>query len=409
MSNITLEQKNQFSLMTIVCMIGFFLSNISYLPIFTENGLTQYLSYPAWAMILGTVFLYNQHYLSFRDIKFVIILLGAFILMAMVQCFSDKNYLSSLLTKCFILVVIIMLAGGLVARTGKTRNEENMLFYSYILASVILCVVVFRQFLMDQDLSSSIYSYGSKNETAFLAATSIVMLLFMQPAKETKLRSLLKYALIVFFAYIIATMRCRSMLVGIAVALLIRLFQKDSSKGTKIFIVLSFLVLGLSLLNKDFYNTLINNIIFSNRDSTDLNDLSSGRIDQIAWGLEQFRQDMFLGTGDNYTVDCFYVSVLMQYGLVMGSALIILGIYPVLWGLWNYKKIKNPTCMIMIVCALVYAIGGIFEENAPFGPGARCYLSWFLFGYLRVQQVQDHLKGGPYEENRIAGRTTDRA
>ena len=399
MSNNALEKKNKCSMMTIICMIAFFLSNISYLPFFTENGLTQYLSYPAWALIFGAVFLYKQWYIFSRDIKFVIILLVAIVLMGIIQGLFAKNYFSSLLTKCFFLVMIVMLVGGMVARTGKTWKAEHLLFYSYIAATAILCVVVFLKYLLGQDLSSSVYSYRSKNETAFLAVASVIMLLYMQQEKETKVIVLLKCCLIAFFVYIIACMRCRSMLIGVTLALLVRLFHKGGSKGMKIFIVLGLVGVILGLQNKRFYDELVNNILFASRDSTDMNALSSGRLDQIAYAWEMFGKNFLLGTGDTRTVDCFYVSALMQYGLFMGSALILLGVYPLIWGLWNYKRIKTPACMILILCALAFVVGGIFEENAPFGPGVRCYISWFLFGYLRVQQAQGRFRGENYEGN----------
>lgn len=397
--NNALEKKNKYNMMTIVCMIAFFLSNISYLPFFTENGLTQYLSYPAWALIIGTVFLYKQWYLSSGDVKFVIILLIAIVFMGVLQGFLVRNYFSSLLTKCFFLVMIIMLVGGMVARTGKTWKAENLLFYSYITATIILCVVVFLEYLLGQDLSSAVYSYRSKNETAFLAVAAVIMLLYMQQEKETKFIVLLKCCLIAFFIYIIACMRCRSMLIGVTLVLVIRLFHKGGSKGIKVFIVLGLVGVALALQNERFYDELVNNILFASRDSTDINALSSGRLDQIAYAWEMFENNIFLGTGDTRTVDCFYVSALMQYGLFMGGGLILLGVYPLIWGLWNYKRIKTPVCTIMILCALAFVIGGIFEENAPFGPGVRCYISWFLFGYLRVQQAQGRFRGENYEEN----------
>ena len=395
--NNALEKKSKCSMMTIVCMIAFFLSNISYLPYLTENGLTQYLSYPAWALIFGAVFLYKQWYLSSRDVKFIIILWAAIVLMGIAQGLLKRNYFSSLLTKCFFLVMIIMLMGGMVARTGKTWKAENLLFYSYIVATVILCVVVFRKYLIAQDISSMVYSYRSKNETAFLAVAAVIMLLYMQQEKETKFIVLLKCCLIAFFIYIIACMRCRSMLIGVTLALVIRLFYKGGSKGIKVFIVLGFVGVALGLQNKQFYDELVNNILFASRDSTDINALSSGRLDQIAYAWEMFENNIFLGTGDTRTVDCFYVSALMQYGLFMGGALILLGVYPLIWGLWNYKRIKTPACMILILCALAFVVGGFFEENAPFGPGVRCYISWFLFGYLRVQQAQGRFRGENYE------------
>lgn len=402
MNNYSLGKKNIFGLMTIVCMAAFFLSNISYLPYFTNSGMTQMLSYPGWAMVGVAILIYRQYYLSSRDLKFVVILLAAVCVMATVQGLANKNYYSSLLTKCFLIAMFILLLGGMVARTGRTWGEENSLFVVYIISTTVLCVVVYFRYLIGQDLSSPIYSYGSKNETAFLAAASVIMLLWMKQKKETKLHTLVKCALLLFFSYIIACMRCRSMLVAIAVMFVFYLFQKNVSKGIKAFIILGFIALLIALRNPQFYDNFVNNILFAQRDSNDINDLSSGRVDQIAYAWQMFKQNILLGTGDTRTVDCFYVSALMQYGLILGGVLVLLGVYPVIWGICNYRKIKTPACMIMIFCALAFAIGGIFEENAPFGPGVRCYISWFLFGYLRVQQAHGYFGGMNHEENRTA-------
>lgn len=403
MTNTTLEKKNSISLMTVVCTIAFFLSNISYLPMFTERGMTQILSYPAWLLLFGAILLYGQFYISKRDIKFVLFLLVAFCVLAFLEGFSGKYYFSSLLTKCFLLMMIITLAGGLVARTGKMWKQEHWMLYAYVVATVILSYVVFIQYLLGQDVSSRFYSYTSKNEAAFLCLSAVVILLALPDAKKHKnVCFAFRAALVVFLVYVAVNMRCRSMLVAMAVVAVIFLIAKSTTKRVKVLLLIGVVALVIALQNEGFYNEFVNDILLNGREKGDVNDISSGRIDQIERGWMLFQQNLFVGTGDTATVDCFYVSALMQYGLFMGGALIILGFYPLVWGLWNYRKMKSPLHTIMVVCALVYLIGGIFEENAPFGPGVRCYISWFLFGYLRVQQIHGYFGGEVNEKDRLA-------
>jgi hypothetical protein len=116
-----------------------------------------------------------------------------------------------------------------------------------------------------------------------------------------------------------------------------------------------------------------------------------------------------MGTGKTYTVDCFFVSVYMQFGVIVGSIFVVLGFLPLLLGIRYYKKTKSPIAMILILCSLSYLIGGIFEENAPFGPGVRCYLSWFLYGYLKISEPmnQSNIIRGYYERNKFKRRTTN--
>ena len=403
MSSTALKKEHNSSIMTAVCVLAFFLSNISYLPFFTDNGITQYLSYPAWGLMIGMIILYRQFRLDKRDVKFGLFVLAIFAVMGIYQLATGKSYFSSLLTKCNFLALIITVLGSMVAKVEVTWGAENRLLQAYVAASLVLCVVVFFEYLIGQDITSRIYSYGSKNETAFLAASSVVMLLYLPPApKHKKLQILFRILLATFFFYVVAGMRCRSMLLAVVAALAIFLFQRNSSKGFKVAILLGTLVLLVALQSDTVYDKIVNGILFAGRDSEDVNDLSSGRLTQMARGWTLFKQNLLFGTGDTGTVDCFFISVLMQYGAPLGLCLVILGCYPFIWGVYNYKRIKSPVCMVMILCAMMYIIGGIFEENAPFGPGTRCYISWFLFGYLRVQQANGYFVEGKHEENRTA-------
>lgn len=403
MSSIALRKEQKGSIMTAICMLAFVLSNISYLPYFADNGMTQYLSYPAWGLMIGTILMYRQFYMDKRDIKFGLFVLVIFAAMGIYGLITGKDYYGSLLTKCILLALIIVVLGSLVAKTKVTWGTENRLLRIYVTAAFILCAVVFFEYLIDQDITSRIYSYGSKNETAFLAVSSFVILLYLPPApKHKKLQIFFRVLLAAFFFYVIVGMRCRSMLLAAIAVLTIFLFQRNSSKGFKVVIVLGAFALLIAMQNEAVYDKLVNGILLGGRETNDVNDLTSGRLVQIARGWELFKQNLLFGTGDIGTVDCFFVSVLMQYGAPLGLCLIILGCYPFVWGVYNYRRIKSPVCMVMILCAMAYIIGGIFEENAPFGPGTRCYISWFLFGYLRVQQANGYFAEEKHEEDRTA-------
>ena len=403
MSGTVLKKEQRCSIMTVACMLAFFLSNISYLPYFADNGITQYLSYPAWGLMLGVILIHRQLQMDMRDVKFGLFALVMFALMGIYGFVTGKSYYSALLTKCIFLALIIAVLGSMVAKTKTTWGTENRLLRTYVTASFILCTVVFFEYLIGQDITSRIYSYRAKNETAFLAASSFVILLYLPPApKYKKLQVLFRILLAAFFFYMITGMRCRSMLVAAVAVLAIFLFQRNSSKGFKVVIVLGAFALLIAMQNEAVYDKLVNGILLGGRETNDVNDLTSGRLVQIARGWELFKQNLLFGTGDIGTVDCFFVSVLMQYGAPLGLCLIILGCYPFVWGVYNYRRIKSPVCMVMILCAMTYIIGGIFEENAPFGPGTRCYISWFLFGYLRVQQANGYFAEEKHEEDRTA-------
>lgn len=399
----TTTSKKQISAVTVVCSFAFLLSNISYLPFFTENELTQILSYPAWSLIFVTVFLVGKLFLDKRDAKLLLFVFGMLLLLMAFQLFSGKDYFSAMLTKCIVLAMVIFGAGCLMARTERTWGQETVWVYAYVFAAGLLCAVVARDYLAGQDITSRFYSYTSKNETAFLAVSAIVMLLYFPAAEKCgRIRKVLRFVLIAFFTYMVFSMRSRSMMIAEAAIIAVFLFQRNSSRGVKFLVVLGVALLILILQDDQLYNSFITNYLYAGRDANDINDITSGRLIQIDRGINAFLQSPFIGTGDVATVDCFYVSALMQYGGFVGTVFIVLAFYPFAWGFSNYKKIKSPIGMIMILCALTYLIGGMFEENAPFGPGVRCYVSWFLFGYLRVQQARGYFEVTANEKDRAA-------
>lgn len=391
------NKKNIFGI-TNICMLVCFFSNISYLPYFTTSGWTQYMSYPVWGLLIVVLFFYRSLYINRKDSIFLVIGMLVCILFFALEILTGKNYFESLLTRCIIIALVIWLVGSMVASMGESHFDENKIFGAYIVSAMVLSVVVYFTYLRGQDLSSSLYVYSSKNETAFINVTAIIMLLFIEK-KGKRVHDFAKIVLVSFFIFVIAMMRCRSMLISAVLIVSVYLFTKNYSKKIKFAIILGMIGLIFALQNEEIYDTIINGIIFAARDSTNVNALSSGRVDQIDTALIKFSQNFFWGTGDTRTVDCFFVSVLMQYGIFVGTLFIVLACYPCIWGLKYYRKTKSNLCMIMLLCSLSYLIGGLFEENAPFGPGVRCYMSWFLFGYLRMIASNKYYKGGQYEKD----------
>lgn len=388
--------------MTGICIATCFLSNLSYLPQLTTIGFTQLLSYPVWALLLFVSFTKKGLSTRIRGKPLLLILLAVLAIMAFFELQPHKDYFDSLLTRCFITAFLVLFIGEIVSSTGEVDGQEYKLFLSYIVSAVILCVVVFFTYLLGQDLNSSIYAYQSKNEAAFVAITAIIMLLYLDQCTERKpgkAFSVLRAIGIAFFVAIILLMRSRQMIVGIVVVLATFLFQKNSSKFMKALIVTAAISAFLALQDDGIYDTVINGIMFAGRDSSSVDSLSSGRVTQISNALNLFLQNPLTGTGDTRTVDCFFISALMQYGLFLGGIFIILGFVPLVFGVRCFTFSKSPLAMVLILCALSYLIGGLFEENAPFGPGVRCYMSWFLCGYLKAKMPANNSRKATHERD----------
>ena len=154
-------------------------------------------------------------------------------------------------------------------------------------------------------------------------------------------------------------------------------------KGSILF-VLTILVVFIAL-NPQIQEE-ISKIITANKASEDISDISSGRTDVWEHFFKTFYDYIILGYGQ-YKMESFPLSVLYQYGLVLGLFFIGLAFYPLIV-CKKYKKNKNYNKKAYLCCVMIfiaYIIDAIFEELAPFGPGVKCMALWLIVGILTLK------------------------
>ena len=101
--------------------------------------------------------------------------------------------------------------------------------------------------------------------------------------------------------------------------------------------------------------------------------------------LENFYSVIILGAG-RYKFEAFFISVLYQYGIIVGTFFIAFSLYPIV----IYNKTKKGesynknvyVCFILLIIA--FLINGLFEELTPFGPGVKCMPLWIMVGLLSM-------------------------
>ena len=179
------------------------------------------------------------------------------------------------------------------------------------------------------------------------------------------------------------------MLVCIPVVFAIFLFQSEVSKKLKGILIIA--LIGMTvflLLDKQMLDVFVYGILFGGRKTTSLDSISSGRVARIGDAWRLFIENPWIGIGRSSVIDCFFVSALTKYGMTVGTIMIFMAVYPLLWGRQHLNTNKDSQLFwVFLLCEIVYLIGGFFEENSPFGPGVRCYILWFLFGYLQTERI----------------------
>lgn len=141
------------------------------------------------------------------------------------------------------------------------------------------------------------------------------------------------------------------------------------------------------LCNDSFYD-FIYQVLTAGRDTSNLNNLTSERFVEWQQFWDRMKDTPFFGHGRDKQ-ETIILTSLLEFGFIGGTMILIIAIYPLVWGL-KRKAMIEPLYIIFIAIALTYIQNGITEQLAPFGPGVKCYVLWFMMGTL-VSIVQHNL------------------
>lgn len=364
----------------LLCVI----SNISYYPFFQATGWARYVVIISWSIILlYTLFVDNlfikSKYFNKQSLFFIVFVLCSFFLYLMGQNDIFTNHF-------FLIVVISYFLFVLSSKIGQNINtlEVKVILLTYSFSVVIISVPLYFIYLRGYDLSSLIYQYSyGKNEIAILIMCSFIIIsLYYNPIGKPQI--IIKVASLFILLLNIIFLRCRSAMVGIVICFMLYIKHWRVNKYLKfVTLILIATILMVSQLNK--LKSFRDDVLFAGRTGYDLDDLSSGRITQITYGLTLLKDNLLIGVGKNRTIDCLYISALVNYGLIFFIPIILLALYPIGFGINNYiinrKKLRSED-ICYLALSLSMLTTSCLEELAPFGPGTRCYIFWLMFGIM---------------------------
>lgn len=355
-------------------------SCLSQLPFFISGGMTQTVSFPLWIIAFLMLFL-NSGWKIDRSILKLTIPSCFFVFFVLIASLFNSNasHMSSSLFYSFLISMFIFLVGNM---GGKYASDEviEKICLSYIVGTVIVSVSVFIQYFgFGYDMSSSIYAYQSKNSFAQIVFTAIILLM-IKFKPQRKIHTIIKWGLIAFEILLMGYLRSRATLVSFLVAVVILVLSRNTRKSLKALVTIACIALiFLMLTNESINEVIFNDILFAGRDSSNLDELTSGRVTILQNFPELISGNWLFGIGSRY-FECFYLSAILQFGLIGGIILIIISFVPAYYGVLLSRTSEN--WYILMVIAVGYLVDGIFEGLTPFGAGIKCYFMWFLFGLL---------------------------
>lgn len=376
-------------LLSVVCVI----SNASYYPIFVANGYGRIAAIGVWIMLLVMV--------ASRLMKDWTPTFGRYVGLYCVFAINTlivgaANGVNAFDNHFFQIVTIAFLIFLISNRFGQEIDVEDlrMICTAYFYCMAIMAVPLFFVYLRGTDLSSLYYSYQyGKNEiAALLLCAMLIASTIYNP--QSPIRKLIRIGAIALFIIDILFLRTRSAMVGIGFwGIVLFIKAKRFRKDVRILGIASIVLITVYLLTHgSVLDSFLNNIVYAGRNAYDLNDLSSGRGDQIALALDTFKENVVFGVGVRRTCDSFYFSVLANYGL-FGWPLIIMSFIPLIWSIKNFSLYDDVSLCFFLVAATFFLLS-LLEELAPFGSGTRCYLLWLMWGILVQNKARDAFREG---------------
>ena len=355
-------------------------SCLSQLPFFVSGGMTQAVSFPSWIIAFLIQFL-NSGWKINRSILKLAVPSCIFVCLVLLASLFNSNasYTSSSLFYSFLISMFIFFVGNMGGKYATDKVIEKIYLF-YIVGTVIVSVSVFVQYFgFGYDMSSRVYAYQSKNSFAQIVFTAIILLM-VKFKPQRKVHAFVKWGLIAFEILLMVYLRSRATLVSFLVAVAIFVLSRNTRKSLKTLVVIVCMALiFLMLTNETISDAIFSNVLFAGRDASNLDELTSGRVSILRNFPELISGNWLFGIGSRY-FECFYLSAVLQFGIVAGMVLIIISFIPAYYGVLLSRTSEN--WYILMVIAIGYLVDGIFEGLTPFGAGIKCYFMWFLFGLL---------------------------
>ena len=368
------KKDNTFIRILYLC---WFFTVLSQMPFFVEVGISSSLSTIIWIVFLIVCLFYNFKIILVKKILAPLILGYFIIIFLLVASVFNQAYIKSALSKPIFISLYMMIIG---AMCGKKLKEENIktLFTAYVMGTLVVVISVFVNYFMFKNTSTIEYLYKSKNSTSQIALTAIIFIIYIIPnLNKGVLKFFLAFTGSIIFVVMIL-MKSRATLVSIPFIILIILSERSIDKKIRLFIFIIILAISIGLIFNDTFNKfIINDIVFAGRSSSDLDDVSSGRMTQWNTFYSDILKYWLVGRGTIYR-ESIILAAILSYGIFAGGLVLILAIWPFVF-LKVMPKFHKLTLVYKMI-AIAYVLNGFFEELAPFGPGVKCFSLWFMIG-----------------------------
>ena len=365
------------NILTVVC----FLTVMSQLPQIVSLGLSSLIAQVVWILFFGMVVYIKRDILIIKhfliSITFGVVYL---IFVLLVSLISGTSYYT---TGLFSVIVLSMFILFLSTQIGHDISSKDLINCgkAYILASLILAIDLYIFAYRGIDISNQQYQYASKNSAGVILMTAAIIAVMTDWRKLKKIEAIINIVCIAIFVVMIFIMKTRAMIVCVPVVIALLIWKAPMGKIFKTLLILLCVGSLIALQNEEVYDLVVNQIVFAGR-KDNLDEMSSGRVNQWQHFGKYMEGNWIVGDGHT-ELESLILTAFVQCGALMGTLIILYALWPFLF---SFVKVvrgdRSREIFLLLLISTVYFIDAIFEQLAPFGPGARCFYLWLILGIL---------------------------
>lgn len=360
----------------ILFSISIALSILSQLPIFLESGASDYMKM-FWLVPAIVIIPQTLKSLSNVNIRIFLLFVFTFYLYCfLMESFQNINYIGADLNNILISFFIFTVS-FCYFKLNHSQKDINIICFVLLTVSGIVAFIIYTSASLVSTLEETIYAYNNKNSMGQILLSNLIFCSFMYKLEKKRL-IIFKWLAVIFLIVVMFLLKSRSTILGFFFVILYFAFSQKYLKYRFYLFGLLLASVLIVLNSSSMYQMLVENILFANQDVTDINALSSSRVDRYPFYISGFMQSPLIGNGNRY-FDCMPLIMLYQYG-ILGTIIVFLFILKIYISI---NKIKNDTILnlsaYLLLC--VFLINSLFEAQAPFGPGIKCFLLWMTMGF----------------------------
>lgn len=382
-----------------IYFIGFliFLMALQQFPIIRETYYDQirmmlYLSF-ALLVIYSFLNIKNLFFFKFYKIFFVMIIYA--LLLSVVMTLINGDLLP-------LLLYIVPFGIITISISNNYSNKAILtLLWLYAISNSMMGLANIFYYGNGFDVTRLV---PEKNQIGPMVGYSVLVFLFFIVKYKSNYIKFFSFGLVILSYMTLLAISNRSAIVGVTLMIVFfiiyfifigikKLLKKKIKEVSVAFgIIILIILLGYQFeLIQTLFDTLLTSVTY-NRIITDLNALSSGRIQLIEDGFNWIKTYPifgFIGLSSipisEYT-HVYIIHTWMQYGLIGSLPFVLFYLFLIIFNLILMFKInKDSFTMLLFMILSVGFVISLLEYSYPYGPGVSQFILWFMLGQFLLR------------------------